>query len=286
MQTSGYDTNQALGVEGQLADTGLREVMSLVNSETTAVGYGVGVVDVGDGTFEELDAAYKDIAGVNLLEHAEDNADETAASTPADKMGSVLRKGKVIVAVETAVSAGDDAYCRFDDGVAVPAQTTKGKWGADDDTNTRRHVKGAKFRSAAAKDGLAILELNDELGGYDMVSRDVAVGALSSTTTSNLGAVPAGRQVRLNSAQLSAGVTVGDSTDYWTISILAGAVELANWNSDTAEDGAIVQGTPTELNKVAAVSGAPGAALTAVFTKFNSGASFSAGHLTLDLEVL
>ncbi len=286
MQTGGYADNQALGVEGQLADTDLRSVMGLINSEATAVAYGLGVVDKGDGTFEELDAAYKDVGGVNLLEHAEDNADEAVASTPSKRMASVLRKGKVIVKVETAVSPGDDAYCRFTTGVLDNTQATKGGWGADDDSGTRRHVKGAKFRSAAAKGGLAVLELNDELGGYDISDRHATVGALSSTTTIELGAVPEGRHVRLKDALLSAGVTAGDGTDHWTIQILAGATVLASWDSDVAEDGAIVQNTPTALNKAANVVGAPGARLTAVFTKNASGANLTAGHLTVNLEVL
>ncbi|HKI87195.1 MAG TPA: hypothetical protein VKA53_10690 [Thermoanaerobaculia bacterium] len=286
MQTGGYADNQALGVEGQLADASLRDVASLVNSETSAIPYGLGVANKGDGQFEELDGAHKDVFGVTLLEHSTDNAGEAVASVPADTVGSVLRKGRVIVAVETAVSVGDEAYCRFDDGVADATQTTKGKWGADDDTNTRRHVKGAVFRSAAAKNGLAVLELTDELGTYDLATRDAAVGAIAATTTLELGAVPEGRQVRLKSAQLSAGVTAGDATDHYVIQIKAGSTVLATWDSDVAVDGAITQNTPTALNKVASVVGAPGARLTAVFTKNNAAADLTAGHLTVDLEVL
>lgn len=288
MQTDAdlYTNNQAAGVAGMLADTSLCDVISRINGEAAAVGFGLGVVDTDGESFEELDAAHKDVAGVTLYTHAADNADLATAGVPVDYVAPILTRGRVFVTAETTVTVGADAYCRFANGVAVPAQVTKGGWGANDDTNTRRHVKGAKFRTAGSAGDIVVLELGDGLSGYDLMHHDAAVGALAATTTIQLGSVPSGRQVRLNQAQLSAGVTAGDGTDRWLIEIKAGAVVLATWDSNAGVNGAITQNVPKALIKVASVSGAPLALLTAVFTKFNSGAALTAGHLSVALEVL
>jgi len=281
-----YQNDLDLGFPGMLAKTTLKESISLINSESAGVAFGLGVVDKLDGTFEELDAGYKDVRGATLHTYAYDNATDTEQVVPADKTGDVLVKGHIIVTAETAVTDGDDAYCRFADGVADVTQTTKGGWGADDDTNTRRHVKGAKFRSTVAKDALAVLELTDELGGFDLMTQVEQVGALSATTTILMGAAPVGRQMRLQSVQLSAGVTAEDATDHWVIELKAGTTVLATWDSDVAVDGGITQGTPTALNKVADVFAAPGEAITAVFTLYNSGAALTAGEINATFEVL
>lgn len=286
MQLGGYADPQAPGIVGMLADVGPREVMSLLNAGSSAVPYGLGVVDKGDQTFAPLDAAHLDIAGVTLLEHATDHARESVASVPVKRAGSILRRGKVYVQVETAVSAGDDAYCRFANGVADTTQTTQGAWGGDDDTNTRRHVKGATFRSSASKNGLAILELTDALGSVDLIHASGGVGALSATSTVDLGAVPSGRQVRLHSALLSAGVAEGDATDYWTFELRADSTVLARWVSQASADGRILVGQPREMNVLPRVTGAPGKRLRFLAIKSGAAANLTAGQATAVLEVL
>lgn len=264
-------TDQVLGFAGSLADNSLRNVVSRLNEESAAVGYGLGVArGSASDTFKNIAAVGDEFLGVLLHTFAVDNASETAQSCPADGAGSIAKPCRVLVTAETAVVDGDDAYVRIANGVADATQVTKGGWGGDDDSATRRHVKGAKFRSTAAKGAVAVLELAADAGEFDSDLNVYQIAAaLSATTTINLGAAPVGRHMVIDSVQVSGGVPVGDATNHWVLELKAGATVVASWDSDTAVDGAIVQGTPTALNMGVAANRAvdPGEALTLVITK-------------------
>jgi len=311
-QTSYAD--QSIGVNGQIADTAMRDVVSRINENASAIGFGLGVkrgsaVAAGKtGLFDATDSAGDDLVGVTVHDHAYANADLATEAIPADNVGSIMKRGRILVTAETAVADGDDAYVRIANGVADATQTTKGGWGNDNDSGTRRHVKGAKFRSAAAKGALAVLELLDGFGGFDeavlqepigegdSVMLSAAVGepdrveyvsqltTISATTTLQLGVGPA-IAAKCVAVYLDATVAAGDSTDHWTIEALSGAVSLATWDTDVAVDGALVKGTPSAMN----LTGNDLAAnddITCVFTKNNSAAAFTAaGTVTLHADV-
>ena len=312
MQTS-YST-QVQGFAGGLADTCLRDVISRINENASAILFGLGVkrgsaVSAGaTGLFDESSSAADDLLGVTLHDFAVNNASETDQSIPADNTGSILRKGRIFVIAETAVTDGADAYVRIANGVADATQTTKGGWGADDDSGTRRHVKGAKFRSAAAKGGVAVLELNGDFGSYDealfqerigegdsvvyttpvsegdMTELVAAVTTISATTTVQLGVSPSTAS-RLKAAYLDATVAAGDSTDHWTIALKVGATSLATWDTDVGVDGGLTKDTPSAMNLVANTTVTAADEVTCVFTKNNAAANFTvAGTVTAQLE--
>lgn len=285
MQTGGYSDNQSLGIEGQIASTQKTDMRSLKNSESAGVGFGLGVVDKGDGTFEELDALTKSPSGVLAHSHAYDNADMDPAGVPAKQAGDVVERGELIVYPETAVSAGDDAFCRFANGVADAALVTKGKWRNDSDTYTAMHVNRAKFKTAAAAGKPAILKLLDGFGEPDLVVLHRDIPAVSATTTLELGAVPANRHVKVRSASLSCGVTAEDATNKYVIELRAAATVLASHNSDAAAQGAVVQNTHKAMVLTAGARGKHLERLSLVFTKSGTAANITAGSAMVELEV-
>jgi hypothetical protein len=301
MQTTGYTTNQARGIPGMIADQHPVDAVSLRNSETTSVGFGCGVVDKGDGAFEEPDGSTKKIRGVLLQTHAIDNADEDPAGIPAGRMGDVCTRGRIYVVPEVAVTAGQEAYCRIASGIADATKVTKGAWRNNDDSSTAVHVNRARFRSSAAAGAPAVLELLDGVGEPDIsiiekritgllgdgnaaTPAAVTETAIAATTTFDLGAVPKGRLVKVRSAMLSIGVVAGSAADRWVIELRSGSTILASFDTNTAAQGAVIQNTPKEMVPAEA-AGKSLERLTLVLTKNGSAAGISAGQLTAELEV-
>lgn len=69
---------------------------------------------------------------------------------------SVLRKGRIYVQVEDAVTAGNDVYVRY----VAGAGETLGACRSDADTSDAAVLPGAKYRTSAAASGIAIVEIN------------------------------------------------------------------------------------------------------------------------------
>ena len=69
---------------------------------------------------------------------------------------SVLRKGRIYVQVEDAVTAGNDVYVRY---VAGTGETL-GAFRSDADTSDAAVLPGAKYRTSAAASGITIIEIN------------------------------------------------------------------------------------------------------------------------------
>jgi hypothetical protein len=135
---------QAIGVAGQLADSNQADAVSGFNKEATAqipFGFGVRVQpgSNGDGFllptgFSSIGVGF-DVAGVNIFNfnHAKAGTADSVGNFSGDVGGSgllpnagmqILRDGRVLVPVETAVVAGDRPYCR---GIATGAFTA-GIW--------------------------------------------------------------------------------------------------------------------------------------------------------------
>lgn len=288
MSQTTFPTSQDAGFAGMLADASVRDVISRINEEATAVLFGLGVQQgTSDVLFKQPTSAAQEIIGCTLHSHAYDNAGETAQSVPADSPADVIKLGRILVTCETAVTDGADAYVRIDDGVLDAAQLTKGGWGADDDSGTRRHVKGAKFRTTAAKGAVAVLELTSSLSQNDALTLSAIIATIAATTTYAIGAAPATRHMAVTSVMLDATVAVGDATDHWTIALMSGATSLATWDTDTAVDGALVAGTPVAMNVTATNVVDPGDPVTLVFTKNASAAAFTvAGMGTAHFDVV
>jgi hypothetical protein len=177
------------------------------------------------------------------------------------------------------VKQGSTEIANWDSDTAVDGAITQGTYTDLNLVSEAVVADGAALTAVFTKNNAAA----DITQG--MIQVELAGGdALVETTTINLGAAPAGRHMIIDGVQISCGITVGDSTDHWTIALKNGATSIANWDSDTAVDGAITQGTPTSMNLSSTLANRvlnPGDALTLVLTKNNDAVGISAGDVTV-----
>lgn len=129
-QTTVNAGGQAIGVAGQLADSGDHDIVSGFNKDTSQFPFGFGARvqpgSAGDAYllatgFSGLSPGLE-VAGVNLyglnhhragsLDAAGYQGDMGASGLLPNASMQVLRKGRVLVPVEIAVVAGDRAWCR------------------------------------------------------------------------------------------------------------------------------------------------------------------------------
>lgn len=102
------------------------------------------------GTFTPALTTADFFRGVAIHTHKERRADGLVGYAPGDAV-SILRKGRVWVKVNNAVAENETAFCVLVD---------SGEEGLFTNVSTGNIVTGGKFMSAAADNGLAILEIN------------------------------------------------------------------------------------------------------------------------------
>lgn len=153
MQTS-YSNTMAVAQAGQLADSGPKDVLSR-NNPAVAVPFGVAVCEsTGDDecklptTSAEASASI----GVALRTQAIETSTSASSEYPTKSQVSVLRRGRVFVAVEQSVSKGDLAFVRYATGIADSTKTQKGAFRRNYDgtaqvaTLTPTPVNSAQYR--------------------------------------------------------------------------------------------------------------------------------------------
>lgn len=151
MSQTSYPTKMGVALEGQIADLQPHAIAGY--AAEVEVGFGIGVIQGTKDTQCKLPGA----TGFKLLGVvAHSHAREKDAATAAD-MVNVMRQGAIWVRPEQAVVAGDPAYVRH---TANGAGKTPGRFRKDADTDKADLIAGARFRTSAAADGLAILEIN------------------------------------------------------------------------------------------------------------------------------
>lgn len=130
MQTA-YQSAPKVGRVGNLADGSAFDAVAKVAS--VAIPFGCLVVrDASDlkaklpTSAAEVASALKAGGGVALASNAMVSSDSGVAQFPIGKEFAALRKGRVLVLVEEAVTQGDQAFVRFADGVADIAKVQKG----------------------------------------------------------------------------------------------------------------------------------------------------------------
>jgi hypothetical protein len=159
MSQTSYSSTMSFGIEGQLADNGANDVLSKVNGAAAEIEFGMGVIRGASDEAVILPSAETDvIIGIALHSHA--YALGTELDTGIEEEGSVsmLRKGRVLVLVEEAVTAGDRGWCRA---VSGAGGTRLGAWRKSDvGTETIDCTKQAVFITSAAEDALAVLEVD------------------------------------------------------------------------------------------------------------------------------
>lgn len=167
MSQTAYEIQAARAFAGMLADSGRdMNVISRANEETTVMKFGRGVIYGTDPEKQVLfpsDAADL-FAGVAAHRHPTERRElfgtgGTGGETGLQEgePGDILRKGRIWVEVEEAVSVEDDVYVRHADG---GGGTVEGQFRTDADTATAFQVTSAAWVSETSGAGLAILELN------------------------------------------------------------------------------------------------------------------------------
>lgn len=81
----------------------------------------------------------------------------TTSPYPVGQAVAVLRRGRIWVAVEEAVNAGDQAYVRYSSG---GGGTQLGAFRKSADTATAAALKGSRYMTTTTGAGLALLEIN------------------------------------------------------------------------------------------------------------------------------
>jgi hypothetical protein len=163
MSQTSYSVNQAVARAGLPYDISFAQD---IVSENLAADSQVGclvVRDSADGS-AKLPALATDITnagsviGVLLHEHMVEQPYPMGSATPiwpAKSTAPVMKKGRVWVSVEAAVSAGAAVYARF----ATGSFSQKGAFRGDADTASAAIVPNAKYITSTTGAGLAVVEL-------------------------------------------------------------------------------------------------------------------------------
>lgn len=155
------DYNQpAASFAGMLGNANPHTAITAVNGESSAaLPFGVGVAQGTADNECKLPAAtgFK-FKGITLHTHRVDTATLAGAGAiAAGESGPLITQGEVWVPVEGAVTAGNQAFCRFS---ANGGNTQLGAFRADADTAHADAVAGSVFRTSTTGAGLALLAIN------------------------------------------------------------------------------------------------------------------------------
>jgi hypothetical protein len=160
MAITDYSIEMTPSIAGQLADLGIADALSFVNSEASAeIPFGYAVVQ-GSGAKDALLPATSDdiCVGIVVHSHAYDpDNDLGTTGVKADRELSILNKGRVWVVVGGTVSVGDRGYVSYDVGAATPGRIM-GEDHTDETLDTGAQIK---FLTAATSAGdLALVEVD------------------------------------------------------------------------------------------------------------------------------
>jgi len=159
--------NLRIAAVGQVADGAVGEIVKRANEigQDTDIGFGLGLTvgaTLDDVRLAESGEQFEGISARAPLgnRRAEPDAQLLAQDDPAFRPGqavATLRKGRIWVIAEKAVSKGDSVFVRH---TASGGDTVIGRLTNVDDANTDA-VPTAQWRSTTAADGeLALVEIN------------------------------------------------------------------------------------------------------------------------------
>lgn len=158
MTQTTYDAEAGVAFAGLLVDTDAagRSSISRANEEAAAVAYGTGVaLGTDPATQFELPAATGFVFG-GVVVHSHAREDVAAAGPEQNEPNELLRKGRIWVVVEEAVTPADDVFLRH----TINAALVPGSWRIDADTARADQITQARWLTSAAAAGLAQLEVN------------------------------------------------------------------------------------------------------------------------------
>lgn len=258
MVQTDYALSRPVASNGQLANDQPAVIERWTNREGSAHPFGVALTrhaSVAKAS-EEFDAVADVLIGLALRSHSHDTQNLSGADAIGDAEAfDLLRKGFVYVDVEESVADGDDAFARFtSDG---GDNTQLGTWRKSVDSNRARRVLGATFRSAASAGGVALLEVDftqeqkaqDHLIHEELLEAD----AVTADTTRAFFQVPDDRYFILTGAQIrnETGLAA-HAANYFNVKVQTpAAAVLANWSTESGQEGALVADTAHEMTLAA-----------------------------------
>jgi hypothetical protein len=163
MSQTAYSTYQTAAFAGMLADNGDADILSYINEEASAVlPFGIAVMK-GTADFGALLPASAGAVMVGIAAHTHQVDPGQAGSTPAGAgippkyLINTLKRGRMYVQVEEAVTPASPVFVRYASG---SGGTQKGAFRASADTATAVAWTAARYLTSAAIAGYAVVEVN------------------------------------------------------------------------------------------------------------------------------
>lgn len=161
MSQLSYSQTMTVAVAGMIADGAgaPHDVVSRVNI-TDEIPFGVAVADIAgdEGTIELPDSSGALICGIAVRSlTVEEGAASVENAYPADSACAVMKKGRIWVQVEKAVTVDDDVYVRH---TANGGNTQLGAFRDDSDTNRAIQITNARFVTSSSGSGIVQVEIN------------------------------------------------------------------------------------------------------------------------------
>jgi hypothetical protein len=266
MAQTSYSGSPSPGIPGQLADTAPKRVVTRNNENVSGISAGIFVKHGTAVNGADLLSLVTDaIDGIAIKSDAKPVDGLTGTqSVPAGFDFDCLEQGAAWMRSETGSqpTVGDEVFVRFvANGVG---KLVVGAVRKDVDSGTARRVKGARALAiGTAPDGskmsLVFFDKTVEAAAADPVFLAFSNASISATATQKLLNVPADKFFVVDEVQYD-NITglAADGTNYFTLSIDAGAQSTAKWSTLTGQQGALAADTvvsftnDTQANRVAA----------------------------------
>lgn len=278
------DYSQAVAAfAGLLADAAPHVIQSLANEETVNVPFGVVVAKgTADNQFKLPTAADDEIEGITVHSHAIDNRGiSTDQDIPTKRMASVLRWGDVYCVPELAVSKGDKVFYRIANGVADATETQKGSLTNIDDSGTCVLLPSARWAKTGAKDVATKVELRGLPLSGGLSVFQLSHAQATADTTQFFFETPAERGLIVTEVvYYNATGLAADPTNFFDIQIKHGTTVVANWSTETGQEGTIAADTPVRLTNGSNLVIPPGTRVN-LFLDEDATATLPAGEVVL-----
>lgn len=161
MSQTSYDMDQPIGVAGLLADASgsPKKTATYINpDDEIPFGRAVAKDSATDSACKLPDGAGVDIVGIAVRDSATEESDATAENAYATESAvAVLRRGRIYVVVEEAVTPDDAVFVRH---TANGLLTSLGIFRTDNDGGNALEITSARYVTSAGLGELAIVDIN------------------------------------------------------------------------------------------------------------------------------
>ena len=161
MSQTAYSVDPDLGFRGLLGDPNDDAfALALANGSGAAVGFGIMVRRDASNLEDQFDifsATGQTPVGILVHTHAQQDSSLTGVNGVASlETASILRRGRIWVVVEEAITVGDDVYFRHTSGTG----TEIGAFRNDVDGASCDQITDAQWLRGSSGAGVALLEIN------------------------------------------------------------------------------------------------------------------------------